>query len=372
MKILELTNYSAGICGVWQRVKQESSLLSKKHEVKIFSSNITKGSEEIAQEKELLGNINIQRFPAKKLGGESFMNWNFEKQALDYQPDIILAHSYRHSHTKKALKIAQKLKKQGKSCKVFLITHAPFERSSSRSIISNSIVRFYDLFIGKNIINKFDKVLAITKWEIPHLIRLGCKKQNIQYMPNGIPNQLFKQKKSKEQKNKILFLGRIAPIKDLETLISAIDLIKNKKYALEIVGPAKEDYLIKLKKLIKSKNLTKKVIFSPPIYDLKQKIKKIDSCNVFVLPSKSEGMPQSLIEAMAREKIVIASNTSASRDLIKDNKNGFLFKICASNQLAEKIELAFSTDQNKLKKQAKKAVENFNWNKIINKLESLF
>ena len=40
LKILELTNFSAGICGVWQRVKQESLELSKRgHTVIIFSSN---------------------------------------------------------------------------------------------------------------------------------------------------------------------------------------------------------------------------------------------------------------------------------------------------------------------------------------------
>ncbi|MEK6848555.1 MAG: hypothetical protein AABX65_02900 [Nanoarchaeota archaeon] len=63
MKILELTNYSAGICGVFQRVKQEAELLSKKHEVMIFSSNATKGSKEIAKPEDLLNGIKIKRFP---------------------------------------------------------------------------------------------------------------------------------------------------------------------------------------------------------------------------------------------------------------------------------------------------------------------
>ena len=40
MKILELTNYTAGGCGVWARVKNEAELLSKRgYDVRIFSSN---------------------------------------------------------------------------------------------------------------------------------------------------------------------------------------------------------------------------------------------------------------------------------------------------------------------------------------------
>ena len=141
LKILELTNFSAGICGVWQRVKQESLLLSKKHKVVVFSSNATKGSNELASRKEKIGKVKIIRFPFKKLGGESFMSWNFESEALKFSPDIIICHSFRHPHTNKALKIKNKLKKQGKKCKVFLVTHAPFmEKNISRSFISHLVV----------------------------------------------------------------------------------------------------------------------------------------------------------------------------------------------------------------------------------------
>ena len=119
MKILEVCPYSAGICGVWTRVLEESKRLSKRgFEIKIFSSNAVKGSNEIAPSHEKLGpkgvssgvKIEILRFPFKKLGGESFMSWDFEKEALNYSPDIIIAHNYRHLHITKCLKIAEKLK----------------------------------------------------------------------------------------------------------------------------------------------------------------------------------------------------------------------------------------------------------------------
>ncbi|MBI2057046.1 glycosyltransferase family 4 protein [Candidatus Pacearchaeota archaeon] len=254
------------------------------------------------------------------------MSWNFEKEALDYSPDIIIAHNYRHLHTTKCLKIAKRLKEKGKKCKVFLVTHAPFERRLTRTFLQNLIVKFYDLFIGRKTINKFDKILAITKWELPYLLKLGAKKEKIIYSPNGISEEFFKQKKFKEDKNKILFLGRIAPIKNLEVLIKAMNLVKNKKILLEIAGPSEKNYFIKLKNLIQELKLNNRVKFSLPIYNLKEKIAKIDSCQIFVLPSKTEGMPQSLVEAMAREKIVIGSNSLAIRDLIKDGDNGFLFE----------------------------------------------
>ena len=343
MKILEVCPYSAGVCGVWTRVLEESKRLSKLgFEIKIFSSNAVKGEDKIAPSREKIGKIEILRFPFKKLGGESFMSWDFEKEALDYSPDIIFTHNYRHLHTTKCLKIVDKLRKKGKKCKVFLVTHAPFERRLTRTFLQNLIVKFYDLFIGRQTINKFDKILAITKWEMPYLLKLGAKKEKIIYSPNGIPEEFFSLKKQTKEENKILFLGRISPIKNLEVLIKAMDFVKNKNILLEIAGPSEKNYFIKLKNLIQELGLNNQIKFSLPIYNLKEKIAKIDSCKIFVLPSKMEGMPQSLVEAMAREKIVIGSNSLAIRDLIKDKENGFLFEFDNPKDLAKKINEALS------------------------------
>lgn len=345
-------------------------LAEKGNEVRIFSSNLTKGSDELASKEDKINGIKITRFPGKILGGEGFMKWDFEKEALEYSPDVIIAHSYRILHTLKALEIAGLLMENGKRCKVFLVTHAPFERSSTRSLLARLIIWYYDKFIGPKTLNKFDKIFTITHWEIPYLLKMGVKKSKIKYVPNGIPEEFFRMKKGKEQ-NKILFLGRISPIKNIETVISALPLLKDKKIKFEIVGPAEEKYLRQLKKLVGDLGVEKRVVFSGPIYDLKEKIKKIDSANIFVLPSKSEGMPQGLIEAMARGKIVIASDNLAAKDLINDRKTGYLFEIGNANELARKIDLALDGKNKTIGKEAAKYVRQFSWEKIIAKIEKL-
>src|SRR3989339_162283 len=102
-----------------------------------------------------------------------------------------------------------------------------------------------------------------------------------------------------------------------------------------------------------------------------KKIKKIDSCKVFVLPSKREGMSVALIEALARKRIVIASDNPAAKDLIQDGKNGFLFGIGNEKALAEKIDLALSGKNDKIRVEARKSVLQFSWDKVIKKLEKI-
>ena len=370
MRILEICPFSAGICGVWIRAFEESRRLSKLgHEVRIFSSNFVKGKNEKAKKEEIIKGLSVKRFNAFKLGGESFMYWNFEKEALAYEPQVIIAHNYRHLHTTKAIKIAEKLRKEGKSCKVYLVTHAPFvEGNITRSFVSTLFVNLYDYFIGLRKINKFDKIFAISKWEVPYLLKLGAEKNKIKYIPNGIPAEFFEQKKAKEE-NKIIFLGRIAMKKKIETLIEAIPLIKDKKITLEIIGPADEEYFNYLKSLVNKLALEKKVFFKIPIYDIREKIRKIDSGKIYVLPSRVEGMPQSLIEAMARSKIVIGSNSVAIRDLIKNGKNGYLFEFDNPRDLANKIDLAILSKNNEIGNRARKSVEKFSWNKVIREIE---
>lgn len=370
MRILELCHYSAGGCGVWARVREESLRLAKKgHEVKVFSSYFEKGTHKILSSEGKIGDVKIQRFPATKLGGEGFMHWDFEKEALQYEPEIIIAHNYRQPHTTKALKIARKINKRGKKCKVFLVTHAPFvEGNITRSVTATVVVKFYDKFIGPRTLNKFEKILTISNWEEPYLLNAGAKKEKIEYIPNGIPEEFYQQKKSKEE-NKILFLGRVAPKKKIETLIGAIPFLEDKKVEIEIVGPKEEPYFSEINKLIDDLNVRNRVKISDPIYEIKEKIKKLDSAKIYALPSRVEGMPQSLIEAMAREKIVIGSDSIAIRDLINDGKTGFLFEFNNPKDLARKLDLALSQKNESIKKEARKFVEKFSWDKIIDKIE---
>lgn len=373
MKILEVCNFSAGTDGVFARVREESIRLAERgHEVRIFSSNLIKGKKGFAEAEDKIGKVKVQRFEAKKIGGESFMKWDFEsaeKEALKYNPQVIIAHSYRHSHTIWALNFGKKI-----GAKVFLVTHAPFARTESRSIAGSVAVGLYDYFVGPGKLKNFEKVIAIAKWEIPYLKKLGLKEQDIVYIPNGISEEFFNLSAQAQEERKILFLGRIARIKNLETAIKSLFFLEDKSIKLEIVGPAEEDYLRELKDLIWSLRLHNRVVFSPTILDLKEKIKKIDSAEIFILPSKSEGMPQALVEAMARGKIVIVSDNLGNKDIVKDGDNGLLFKVGDEAECSRKIGQVLRMNRFEKRRMgwnARKSVENFSWKILIRKIEEM-
>lgn len=353
MKILEICNFSKGISGVWTRAFEDArNFIKRGYEVHIFSSNIQENGELTVSNQEIKEGVVITRFPVKRRQGYALW-FDFEKEALQLNPDIIICHGLRKPYLKPAVKIARKI-----GAKCFLVTHAPFSKEV-RSKKLNILVWLYDNFYGKKIMNSFDKVITICKWEKEHLLRLGCNEKRIVHIPNSIPEEFFNQEKTPVEKNRILYFGRVHPIKNLEVLINACKLLNIKPI---IVGSIEKNY--KLDAEIKE-----------PIYDLKKKIELIDSAEIFVLPSKKESLPFTLLEAMARGKIVISTNTMGGKELIEFGKNGFLFDIGDSYGLKLTLDVVIKMSEekkNEIRKEAIKTSERFRSSKIITIWGGLF
>lgn len=366
---------------MWARVRREATLLKDRgHTVRVFSSHFTKGSDAIAPSKEEINGISIRRFSASMPGkgalkylpgGESYMFWDFKqamREALEFNPDVIIAHSYRHPHTLFALRLAKKV-----GAKVFLVTHAPFARETSRGLIEKGAVWFYDVFIGRHTLQKFDKIIAISHWEIPYLHALGIKESRIAIIPNGISPAFFENSSLKE-KRILLYTGRLAPIKNLELVINALARINDSRLTFLIRGPGDADYISELRARINEHNLNSRVTLVNQSYTEKEQIPLLGHSQFFILASKSEGMPQVLIEALARGKIVIASDNPGNADIIRHAHNGFLFHNNNEEDLVRILNHVTSLSIKQLKlvqKRARATAEHYRWSKLIHQLEKV-
>jgi glycosyltransferase involved in cell wall biosynthesis len=64
------------------------------------------------------------------------------------------------------------------------------------------------------------------------------------------------------------------------------------------------------------------------------------SCDLLVLPSRSEGCPNIVLEAMAMKVPVVASDTTATREVVTHLRDGFLFPVGDVDRLSDTVELA--------------------------------
>lgn len=95
--------------------------------------------------------------------------------------------------------------------------------------------------------------------------------------------------------------------------------------------------------------------------------------DIFIFPSLFEGMPLTLLEAMAAGMPVVTTATSGMADVVEDEFNGLLVPPANAERLVEAIErLHGSADLRKqLGQQAQETMRRYTWESVTRKLESV-
>jgi glycosyltransferase involved in cell wall biosynthesis len=95
--------------------------------------------------------------------------------------------------------------------------------------------------------------------------------------------------------------------------------------------------------------------------------------DIFVLPSLVEGMPLSLLEAMAAGMPVVTTNTCGMADVVEDGSNGLLAPPADVENLAAGIEQLCRSAalREQLGQQAQRTMRRYTWERVTEKLERI-
>ncbi len=120
---------------------------------------------------------------------------------------------------------------------------------------------------------------------------------------------------------KVLHVGRLTDVKNQSLIIRAIKILSDKGYdlSLDLYGSGENENVYN--ELIKSLSLENKVRIRGLIDDV---FPVMHNADIFVLPSKYEGMPMTLIEAMGTGLPIIASRVGGIPDMIISGEEGIL------------------------------------------------
>ena len=115
--------------------------------------------------------------------------------------------------------------------------------------------------------------------------------------------------------------GQISVRKNHEAIIRALPMVNNPKVKYLIVGFGEEEE--RLKKLCKGLGISEQVIFTGYRGDVKKILNAVDA---YAFPSLQEGLPVSLMEAMAVGLPIVCSKIRGNVDLIEENQGGYLYE----------------------------------------------
>lgn len=250
---------------------------------------------------------------------------------------------------------------------------------------------------GENkILREADRIIAATPAELAQLQWLyNADISKIAVIPPGVDLSRFypiPQDEAKEFigvppcERMLLFVGRIEPLKGLDTLLQAITLILEKQgedklpFCLTIIGGVAEDEenggsneQERLRMLREEFRLQELVIFlgnksqdTLPYY--------YSAAEAVIVPSHYESFGMVALEAMACGTPVVASHVGGLAYLVKDGETGFTVPVEDAERLALRIMEILSNKElrNQLGKQAAEFARTYRWQNITEQIIRIY
>jgi glycosyltransferase involved in cell wall biosynthesis len=237
-------------------------------------------------------------------------------------------------------------------------------------------------FVFKSILkynlNKADAICATSHTIKDYLKPVTSK--NIHVIPFGVNIEEFSKKEVKSLfSDESFVIGCIKALEDLyniDVLIKAFAVLKSKfpskSLKLLIIGVGSQE--AELKKMVSDLKLTEDVTFTGRIA-FSEVSHYFNMLDVLANISDYESFGVSVIEAMACEKPVIATNTGGLKEIIENSTFGSLVEIDNVEQTAYEME-RYLLDENLKQKVGKaaraKVVEKYNWTNNIHQMIDLY
>lgn len=175
--------------------------------------------------------------------------------------------------------------------------------------------RLYIPTVGKWIFKTADAIISYTMTERDQIVDLGVSSDKIHVIHNGIDTNVFVPSNSTSPKKQILWIGRFTPGKGVEYLLKGFATFSQEfpDYMLVMVGqgPLKDESI----GMIREMGLEDKVILRDFIPNEELPGLYQDSM-LFLLPSLEEGVPRTILEAMACGRPVVCTALPQLIDIV--------------------------------------------------------
>lgn len=187
------------------------------------------------------------------------------------------------------------------------------------------------------VVRRADRFVALTGEGAAEIERYKFAPERISTIPNGVDLDSFRPQAwpslSADEPLRLLFVGRLTRQKGVDVLLTALSRLRQElPFRLRIVGTGEEDG--RLRAQATQVGIESVVEFAGSRSDI---IREYSGCELLVLPSRFEGMPNVVLEAMACARPVLSTTIGGSADLVTDGSDGWLVRVDDPDALAQAI-----------------------------------
>jgi len=321
-------------------------------------------------------NVNVHFFERHKL--RFFIDKYVTKYLEDYADSIDIVH-FHSAYQPEYWMISKILNKF--SIPYVVSPHGGYQKiANMRNFI---LKKLYKILFEMSIINNAKKIHALNIHEVVDMQEYGVPESKIITIPNGIEAERINDIRQDIVQTHtddfvLVYCGRIdAYYKGLDILIESIQILIKKRLKtnikLKLIGPDWKHGRVVIERLIHNMGLHDYVTFYGAKYGL-EKYQLYSASSAFILTSRTEGMPTSVLEAMAFGLPCIVTPETNIDPRIMEN-GGCLFVELSAEDIANTIEGVMS-DKEVLRSIGLKgkewALEHYNYSKVADKHISVY
>lgn len=262
-----------------------------------------------------------------------------------------------------------------------IITKIPHLVHTEHSNVSSNHKR---LFIAEKYLAKYtDIIIADSESVANYLInKQGISSKKVVTILNGIDIDKYRREIDVNRKRKeiglnqndliIGIVARLVPVKNHLCLLKAFSLLKSKLGNVKLVIVGDGELRDDLERYVRDNELDKEVLFLGNRRDVPELLKIFD---LFVLPSLSEGLSITLLEAMASGIPIVATDVGGNSEIIGNNEAGILIPPDSVETLFEAM-LYLLTNKDRADKLGKagiqRATQLFSLSHMVKRYEQIY
>jgi glycosyltransferase involved in cell wall biosynthesis len=240
------------------------------------------------------------------------------------------------------------------------------------------------------------EVAAIRKWcettmilndaMVDEAVKAGFDRNQLLWMPNPVDTDQYRPVTSDEKLRLrtrlgippdvpvVVFVGRLAPEKEIPSLISAFALAAARHDSVRLVVVGDGVMRPELEQQVDSLGIRDRITFAG-MQKPEEICRWLQASDIFALVSRREGLPVSLIEAMAVALPSVVTDIPANTQLVEDGRHGYHAKVTDAESIASGI-LRLCNDpesRNRFGAAARPiAMERFSIDRVLDAYEDLF
>ena len=304
----------------------------------------------------------------------------FDIRVLKSLRDIVLQHDINliHGHDHKSDLFAYLLRRWLWRRKLSVVSTA---HGWVMLGLKGALYRRLDL----SLMRRFDHLIAVSDATKDEMVAAGVRSDLISVIHNGIDTDVWSPNRVTRTLSKELnldgafpvigYVGRIMPEKDLVTWLRAAAIVAKQfpQSQFVLVGEGKDgETLGELKRLAGELGIADKTHFPGYRSDL---LPVYSAFDLFVLSSRREGLPNSILEAMALGVPVVTTDVAGAKELVVDGQTGYVSRQGDVAGITRSLVALIESEslRKRMSRAGRERVEQkFSFNARLQRIESLY